>query len=159
MPWVEIRRACGHDESVQITGPDTRGQHDRKAVALTEKPCGPCRREQLVQARAAESAAAAIDAKSMGLPPLTGSPRQVAWAETIRRQAVDDLDTFRARMGQWVGEDPSARVSQADQLAAALDQVTTAHTTAAWWIEHQISTWKVLHREALTAITGEDTTS
>lgn len=70
------------------------------------------------------------------LPPLAGSPKQIAWAEDIRAQALVEIDKFRAGMAAHVAQHPETAVEEAANNAA-LDQVIAAHTDARWWIDHR----------------------
>ncbi|WP_157528670.1 hypothetical protein [Nocardia sp. NRRL S-836] len=74
------------------------------------------------------------NAPDAALPELTGSPKQVAWATTLRADALAHLDEFRAGMAAHVATHPEAAVEQAANNAA-LDQVIAGHTAASWWID------------------------
>ena len=83
-----------------------------------------------------------------GLPVLTGSPKQIAWAETIRREAriekqskyVAQLDAKVAAMtpGQRT---PAVEAAMTRAHAALAELHERAH--AGWWIDHreQAATW------------------
>ncbi len=85
------------------------------------------------------------------LPQLPGSPRQVAWATTLRTDALVHIDAFRAGMAEHVATHPEAAAEQAANNAA-LDQVIAAHADASWWIDMRHSkpegTAYVLRQEA-----------
>lgn len=86
MAKYQVTRSCGHEETVQLTGP-----HKAREYRLTkeaERLCGEC----FAEARRSNNAAAAAAAQEKDLPVLTGSPKQVAWAESIRQNAIAHMD-------------------------------------------------------------------
>lgn len=62
----------------------------------------------------------------MNLPKLIGSPKQIAWAETIREDAVSRMGTRDTTGGGWKWIPDQERRA----LAARI-------TTARWWIDHR----------------------
>ncbi|MGI5214937.1 hypothetical protein [Plantactinospora sp. CA-290183] len=120
------RRCCGAEEEVQIYGGDTRGQRRWRAERLAGEPCRACQQiaHQAVNERAATVAAAA------GWPPLTGSPRQVSWAETIR---ADQLAAAHAEISVHTSVPDPVR----DEVAAVYAEILLRHTDASWWIDNK----------------------
>ena len=109
-----ITHRCGHAEHHVVAGYWVADQ-DREAARLARHRCRDCV-EQAKQVAAAQAQSAAREQLgAVSLPPLRGSPRQVAWAETIRLQQLAAL--CRAMPGI---------VEQAAQL-----------DDARWWIEHR----------------------
>lgn len=151
MSQYEIHRQCGHVETIQIYGTDAHGERGRRADREATRVCSDCYRAGREATRAAESAAAAERSAQEGLPALTGTDGQVAWAETIRGAAVDGVDALLVRIAQWAQGDPG-RVADADRLGPALTAAVAGHTDAVWWIEHRDAPVRTLHIEALTAI-------
>ena len=86
--------------------------------------------------RAAESMAAAEAAKSSGLPALTGSEKQVAWAETIRATAAQSLNAIRPMLQAA----PEANRKAAD-IAIGIIDATLARTSAHDWIESRATSY------------------
>lgn len=74
MALTDITYHCGHTARIQIYGTNTHGERDRKAAWYATIDCPDCHRRH-----------AAAWCADNGCAPLEGSPRQVAWAETIRR--------------------------------------------------------------------------
>lgn len=115
-----------------------RATTDRRAAWLQAQGaiCDDCRERQHRE----ESRQAAEQASAEALPPLTGSLRQVQWAETLRRQFLDRADRWLAgdaeernpyRHGyapELPGDDP--------RYLAALDSVRQ-QPRASWWIDHR----------------------
>lgn len=117
-----ITHTCGHREVVQIYGTNSHGERERKADWMASKPCRECE-------RAAETASAKTQTEAAGLPALTGSPKQVAWAESIRAKAMMRLSD---------GLSHASGTEQERQAAyAALHTAVAKHTDARWWIDHQ----------------------
>lgn len=78
----EVRRACGHVEEKQLYG--SAEQREKTLRWLENEVCTACAakaREEADVRAAAENAAA-------GLPSLAGTPRQIQWAESIRRDKL-----------------------------------------------------------------------
>lgn len=97
MAKYDVTHTCGHTVEIEQFGPE---QARREARAqMRQHPCLACRN--------AEAAAANAEA---GLPALTGSPKQIAWAESIRAKAVANRTT----------------TPEQQRIAGA-----------AWWIDHR----------------------
>jgi hypothetical protein len=137
MAKYEITRACGHIEAVDITGPNTRGQRDHQARREAQRTCGECRQA----GQAAVNAESARVATETELPTLTGSERQVAWAQTIRLAGLVDIADSATRL-------LGARYPTAvDTLTSICTRLALAHTDAAWWIEHRSSIYVAAKQE------------
>lgn len=132
MALYDITRTCGHKEQVQIYGTNTRGQREWRAARLAEEPCADCRRAAHQQ----RNAAAAQVAAQSGLPALTGSERQIAWAESIRLAGLAQLADHATRAARAV-EDPAARERVVAVLLHILTRIASAQTDARWWIDHR----------------------
>lgn len=133
MAWTTVTHSCGHQDRHQLYG---RGKdRDWRAARLAEEPCDACRRAEF-EAKNADAAAANAAA---GLPPLTGSEKQILWAESIRLLKIDQahramigaLSTLELQMlfGDEVDpEDPAIGI-----VVDALRAVTSAR----WWIDRR----------------------
>ena len=104
----EVTYSCGHVGAVQIYG--TAAEREKK-IACYKK------------ARQEEAATAAKQAKADGLPALTGSEKQIRWAESIRKEK---MATAREWLARYPGE-------QADKCLAWYG----GHASASWWIDHR----------------------
>lgn len=155
---------CGANVQVNAA---SRKEADRYAKQLEKKgsTCQDCKREE----HDAQNAEAARRNEAEGLPTLTGSPKQVAWAETIRATALSDLalfySVFEARASGYFFDSPEmeAIVAQARvdattfryvaedmfdkvgtlQRCAAFIRILRAQTSAAWWIDHRYPNYAV----------------
>jgi hypothetical protein len=84
--YQRITHACGHMQDHHIDG--FTGQRERKKRWLASTRCRGCfiTQKQAEQADAADRSGIAIS--HLALPPLTGTDRQVSWAEVIRTQRL-----------------------------------------------------------------------
>ena len=78
----------------------------------------------------------------MELVKLTGTPKQVTWAEEIRKANIshllDCLKNFELRAAR--GDDfPEIRVA----LKKAIDGLMSQPTEARWWIDHRRIAWVI----------------
>ena len=82
-----------------------------------------------------ESAQAAAEAAEAGLPELQGSEKQVAWANTIRKQI---LDPWMAAIREAEAI-PALSEKQQEALRRAKDGYAWAagHVSASWWIDNR----------------------
>lgn len=81
MAWEAPEHCCGHiGERLQMYGPYK--DRERRLAAMERYPCPDCLK------RAADEAA-----KAAGLPPLTGTPKQIAWASDLRAKALASSGT------------------------------------------------------------------
>ncbi len=108
MAKYKITYACGHTAEVQLYGKEAEREKKIKWYATID--CPDCEaREQRETAEAA------------GLPHLTGSEKQVAWATKLRNNALDKLDAqiavisnpenkskMTAFRNQWIGKETAS---------------------------------------------------
>ena len=141
---------CSHEGEVELFGP--RRQRDQRIRSIERyELCPDC----LAKKRAEEAAAAAEKNAENGLPSLSGTEKQVAWAEQIRAQAVETMSAQA---------DQSRQNSRAPENAIrSLDlgmQKILANTSAAWWIENRsmiLTMYQRACREAYQALeAGQD---
>lgn len=93
--------------------------------------------------RACEQAAAhkaACDrAVSMGLPPLSGSEKQIKWAVDIRDDFVVDIAKVTA----------AAKPSNADIIHRQCNLIMQTRTSAAWWISMYMSSARHINAKSV----------
>jgi hypothetical protein len=119
----DIIYKCGH------TVPLVSVRDDDHAQQLVQQDCPDCQRASL--------------------PPLKGSPRQVAWAEKIRAQAMDawlnDKPWLDRRPEQMTSEAVASTVAKHGNVALlrqTVEIILVCHArlhierSAKWWIEH-----------------------
>lgn len=97
MAKYSVTFSCDHTDTVHLVGPTK--ERERKIAWYEEHAlCPECfkaqreaERKALEEQRREESEAATANAEAMGLPDLTGSEKQVAWAVTLRQQFMDTV--------------------------------------------------------------------
>lgn len=114
----EVKRACGHVEEVQIYG--SAGERERKLRSLACEVCTDC----AVKAREEADARAAEENAAAGLPHLVGTPRQIQWAESIRREKLAMIRSL-----------PAANTESGRAAIAACLAWYTSLTDAGDWID------------------------
>lgn len=107
-----VTYACGHKEDIAVFG--KRADRERRIAWLESQPCAEC--------RAAEAAEAS---KAAGMVALTGSAKQIAWAEDLRCESINAVKSMVART--------ETEAVHKDRLIKYLGSITSA----AWWIENQ----------------------
>ena len=125
MAKTSFTYACGCAGETQQRN---RREADRRAEWLSHQQCPECRRKAENEAAAAANAAA-------GLPALAGTPKQVAWAESIRARILAVYDETAARLrGQLDFLSPAAAGEIGDALALLRAEMA-ARTHARDWID------------------------
>lgn len=136
---------CRCGESVAVYGPNRR-EADRLADWHESQghQCDACRRTELER----ENQQAAEHNAAAGLPPLTGTDKQTAWAEAIRARKLDILD--RARRGELSDLERISFVGYLDLSDPAIPALVDAlrgQTSASWWIDHRDRKTEVMLEE------------
>lgn len=91
----------------------------------TYDECTECYKARKEAERAAANAEAAERAKEQGLPALTGSPKQIAWAEKLRMTLLDQLEATAAK-----DEHP-------EEWRLFSAWLVAKYTSASYWIDHR----------------------
>lgn len=124
---------CEETYTVNLTGP----HKDREwRLENWDWTCDECREK----ARQEENRKAAEANTAAGLPPLTGSEKQVAWAETIRKQKIATLDE------ELTKRELTDRID-VDRFNAAVVGLKNK-VDAKWWIDNRDThVTRLLHAE------------
>lgn len=131
MSWYYGTYSCGHEGRTNIIGPTKNRQW--KADREFEKLCPECWEKQKQEEREKTNAAAAEKAKEMELPDLTGSEKQVAWANTLRQALIEG---FERMLDGSISESVAKRHDiTIERLRVLLDHILTTKTSASWYIE------------------------
>lgn len=109
-----ITHACGHQEEIQVFG--KRAERERKIAWLEAQVCAECRAAEATEA-----------SKAAGMTALTGSAKQIAWAEDIRGKTMDAIAALKTRT-----DDEAAHK---DRVIAYLSGITSAE----WWIDNRFA--------------------
>ena len=144
MAKINITHSCGHESRIDVYGPVKDRQ--RKADRIAERPCRDC--------AAAEAASANAD-----LPALTGSPKQIAWAEQIRAAKRREIEEAAAEARRTMldliahyearGYTPKATREQAEAAIEAAVSEALSEPRAGAWIDNRDRTWTVRSLESL----------
>ena len=128
MAKYTITYTCGHTETIQLFGKVS--ERMRKIAKLEQCECDACFRnkqnEQAEQAR-----------QERGLAELQGTPKQIAWATTIREGVCKALDKVRT----------IATNEQANAMLEKWEQDINAQASASWWIENRYQLPSTMHNE------------
>jgi hypothetical protein len=139
MAWNEINYSCGHSDRIQMYGP-TSGR-ERKKEWMERGICPDCYRKQKKEEREKASQVAAEQAKKSGLPALAGSERQIAWADTIRKNALASAQNNVLSRDVFATLPVEKRESSRgvfEVVRTARDRLET-ETSATWWIDNRDS--------------------
>lgn len=112
---------CGHQDVVDLYG--SNNEREKKIAYYASIDCPECRK-----------AVAAEAAKQAGLPELTGTAKQVAWAATIRKETIKAVENMLAGM-----KDP-------DGTGARILTALKEKTSAGWWIDNRYTGTQMIMR-------------
>lgn len=138
MAWETITYSCGHTGEVQVTG--KRADRESKKAWHERQKCKECW-------RVAQSKHAAQMNAEAGLPSLTGSEKQIAWAESLRAKWLKKIadDSYKRSIGYDLIaikgiKDACDKMGMTPEKFTAIWDVTvaelTAETSAKFWIEN-----------------------
>ena len=101
--WVELTMSCGHTESVALNC--TSNEYDNKLkwyeeVYAKDRVCKDCYKKQMEQEAKAKK-------EALDLPELNGSPKQVAWADSIRANLISEWETLWGKLDPEKLNDPN----------------------------------------------------
>lgn len=144
MAQYEVKFSCGHTGIIQLFGKETDRQ---RKISWYEKHglCPECHRKQQEEAKKAVAEKAAAEASKFGLPELTGTPKQIAWADEIRLQIVKSINDCNDRLLDVADEakafgrpDVQPDIDNAIRLVDAFSQVISSEKSASKIIDwHQ----------------------
>lgn len=151
MAWYYGTYSCGHEGRVNIIGPgkDREWKKERAFSGL----CPECYRKKVEEERAAKNEESEKEAEEMELPELSGSPKQVAWANTIR---VEFIKKFSDKIAQTIpkgkkfvkiiesGEYVTFKLSDLQEI----ENILINKTEARFWIDHRNYTLLMYVKEA-----------
>lgn len=98
--------------------------------------CDECYRKRIQAEREEESRKAAEDAKSLNLPELKGSEKQVAWAESIRMKGLENLQTKIDQEKELAASGPERHIKKYDNLVK-FQKWIMAKDEARFWIDNR----------------------
>lgn len=130
MAYYDVKHCCGHTECVQLYGPTK--NREWRIHQMEQELCSECWAAELAR-RNAENAK---KAREMELPPLQGTEKQVAWAETLRMEFIAEYERDYANRPMRV--DAGLENCSYDEYAEAM----LKEPRASWWIDHKDSWWR-----------------
>lgn len=129
MAWYDGTYSCGHDGRVNVIGAnkDRQWKIDRHFEGL----CPECYEIDKQKRFEEANQKAVAEAAEMDLPELTGSEKQVPWANTIRQEAIKKYEFLLDTQKKLHATENEIK------LAAVLwDRILVKQTSAKYWIEN-----------------------
>lgn len=135
--WYSGVYSCGHEGRVNIIGPTK--DRDRKAEWHFSGLCPECYKKKQEEKREAANKEAAEKSVEMELPDLSGTEKQVAWANTLRIKVIDDLNSRCDKVEKKLNERGVDTISGEGigmkEIADALQWFINHHVDAKYWID------------------------
>lgn len=140
MAWYEGIYSCGHDGRVNVIGPgkDRQWKIDREFSGL----CPECYKKEQAEKRANANAEAAKKSAEMELPELTGTEKQIAWANTLRvsfieriNKIINEISDEDAKRGVLIRNSSEKIVVKIDMIRDSLYHALQSKTDAKFWID------------------------
>lgn len=136
MAWYYGTFSCEHDGRVNVVGPGK--QRKWKIEHAFSNVCDACFDAQTAARREEENRLAAEAAKEQELPGLTGSAKQVAFAETMRQKLLLAIETFVEKIES--GDRDAIYLAEDFDLIKSKIIDSTEYmltiTSAGWWIDN-----------------------
>ena len=124
---------CGNEFHYVTYKNNSRDARDfEKWAAENIDECPECREKRIAAEHDEQARISAEAAKSKGWPELTGSEKQISWANTIREthlsEIIEKIEKEKSRMGDKY---------KGYALASAAVNAMLTHTKASWWIDNR----------------------
>lgn len=114
MAKYEINHACGCVRTVNLYGPHK--DRERTIEWLETQECPECKRRR-------ENEESAAKAKAAGRPELTGSEKQIAWANTIREQTAEAIRGGRKSATSQILDIASTGICSKDAVETVYERI------------------------------------
>lgn len=145
MAWYYGEYSCGHKGRVDIVGPIKHRQW--KADRHFEKLCPDCYKKHLEEERIRANEEAAKKAKEMELPELQGTEKQVAWANTLRQNLIDEFEGIEEQAYERRARRYEIKAKYAE-LPIVLHYILMTHNSAKYYIDNRDSDVYSIIKEA-----------
>ncbi len=86
-----VTHTCGHNVEHNIIGTNVRNERERKAAWLAEQICSDCKEKEKQDK---------IEAINATLVKLSGSPKQIDWAKSIRINALQHIKKVKEQVDE-----------------------------------------------------------
>jgi hypothetical protein len=120
MAWNDVTYACGHVCRIQLYG-KIKSRDSYVEWASTGRDCPDCVKKEKEEARKRELESAKKEAEKEGLPALEGSPKQTAWAESIRIKMLEELYILVGKMTQHMEKVKKINPNPSDELKEKIE--------------------------------------
>ncbi|MDD4422527.1 MAG: hypothetical protein PHD46_05785, partial [Eubacteriales bacterium] len=145
MAKYDVTYSCGHDGVVSIFGPGK--DREWKLRYEEEKLCPDCYKKHLEQEQIRQNEASAKVNQEAGLPSLSGSEKQIAWAETIRANLLREIEKVTQSADRLSDpEEYFKRVGFSREVLAEATESIKQRTSASWWIDNRNATTRELYK-------------
>lgn len=143
MAWYYGTYSCGHEGRVNIIGPHK--DREWKKERAFSHPCYECRRKEREERIQKENEESAKLSKEYDFPELTGSEKQIAWANTIRINLFKKADELLEELKESKKKEAYFRSTEtgqkifisSDEMIDMIDVGFFEHVDAKFWIEHR----------------------
>ena len=109
--------------------------------------CDDCREKEREEEKAAANAKAAEAAKELKLPELTGTEKQIAWANTIRVKVFEQYSKVTESFTKFTPEKQNQCAEEFEKLNEVADYLFNNKLSASFWIEHRDLNIRILIRD------------
>jgi len=117
MAWYEVNYSCGHSDRIQLYGKHT--EREKRIKYLEGTLCPDCYWKKIQEETKQTT-------KEFEMPELTGTPKQVQWANTIR---ADTIKAIVERKDEYVNK---SDITEFDEILGCL---ISNFRDAGWWID------------------------
>jgi hypothetical protein len=132
MAKYSVTYTCGHSGVIQLYGKCK--DREWKLAREEEKLCPDCYLVKLEEDRKKQNAEAAQANQSAGFPQLEGTEKQIAWAETIRKNIID---TIQKTIFDRISEENKNESPEIYEKYVKSFTALKSHSAASWWIDNR----------------------
>jgi len=135
MAKYDVTFSCGHTEVIQLFGP--MDERERRIEWLEEHGlCSECYEEKKKKEYEKKVQKAQQEAEEWGLPELSGTEKQVAWAVTIRQEAISKFKQLQEHIKDDFNAEIMGVLSAREFALMLFERILARETSAKWWIEN-----------------------
>jgi hypothetical protein len=131
MAKYTVNYSCGHSEVIQLYGKCS--EREKRISWLEQRICPQCFKKEKEEEKRIANEQAAKEAKEKGLPNLIGSIKQIAWAETIRKNALSS--SSNQVLENYIPKDEKEKVLY--EKAKELRKYLETEISSKWWIDNR----------------------
>ena len=142
MAKYQIEFSCGHTETRDIIGRVS--DRESKAEWMAQGLCSECWEEEKKRQFEEQKMKAAEEAREYGLPELTGSEKQIAWANTLRQEWIKKIEKHIGQIQNVIDknrEKQPEQVTEAEKkfgiMKSVVDNILIKTIDAKYWIDNR----------------------